>query len=60
MKTIQGLRNVLDLLDNLPHDEIHNKIFEIVEDSIFDIEDMSEEIYDLKSYIDEMKYLFNI
>ena len=56
MKTIQGLRNVLDLLDNLPHDEIHNKIFEIVENSIFDIEDMNEKIYDLECYIEEIKY----
>jgi hypothetical protein len=56
MKIIQNLRNVLDLLDNLPHDGIHNKIFEIVENSIFDIEDMEEEIHDLECYIDEIKY----
>ena len=56
MKIIQNLRNVLDLLDNLPHDEIHNKIYEIVENSIFDIEDMNEKIYDLECYIEEIKY----
>lgn len=56
MKTIKDLRYVLDLLDNLPDDEIHNKIFEIVENSIFDIEDMEEKIHDLECYIEEIKY----
>lgn len=56
MKTIKDLRHVLDLLDKLPHDGIHNKIFEIVENSIFDIEDMDEKINNLECYIEEMKY----
>lgn len=56
MNTIKNLRHVLDLLDELPHDEIHNKIFEIVENSIFDIEDMAEKIYDLEYHIEEIKF----
>lgn len=56
MKTIKDLRYVLELLDDLPRDTIHDKIYEIVEDSIFDIEDMEERIHDLEYYIEEMNY----
>lgn len=56
MNTIKNLRYVLDLLDELPRDDIHNKIFEIVEDSIFDIEDMAEKIDDLEYHIEEIRF----